>query len=91
MYALLGAGTLRAKQYIEYGSEIEQNKTVSTAVTDNVTTPVKITGVTVTNTGTYTVTSTVTTSGGQNCSHSEVDIRPETVFQYGSKVTISAK
>jgi hypothetical protein len=89
MYALLGAGTLRAQPYIQFGSVLEQNKTVSTTVTNNSTSPVLIKGVTVTSAGIYTVSSTVTTTG-QNCAHSDIEIRPETVFQAGSHVTIKA-
>jgi len=90
MYALLGAGSIRAQPYVQYGSEKEENKTVSTTVTKNSTNPVLIRGVTVSSSGNYTVTSTVTTSPPAQCSHSEVVVRGETVFTQGCTSDIKA-
>jgi hypothetical protein len=90
LFCLLGAGTLRAQPYVQYGTEKEENKTVSTTVTKSSTNPVLIRGVTVSSSGNYTVTSTVTTSPPQQCSHSEVVIRGETVFTQGCTADIKA-
>jgi hypothetical protein len=90
LYILLGAGTLRAKPYIQYGSEKEENKIISTTVTKNSTNPVLIRGVTVSSGGNYTVTSKVVTSPPQQCSNTAIVIRGETSFKNGSIVDIKA-
>jgi hypothetical protein len=89
-YALLGAGTLRAQPYIQYGSDIIEYQTITTSFSLNTVNPVLVRNVTVENGASFTVTSTHTSSSPV-CTHSEIVIRPETCFQQGSEVDIKAQ
>ena len=89
-FALLGAGTLRAQPYIQYGSEKYCGLYISTTMTINTANPVLLCNDTVTSTGVFNVTSTHTSSSPFG-THAEVVIRPETWFQQGSSVDIKAQ
>jgi hypothetical protein len=57
-YSLLGAGNLRAQPYIQFGSDLEQNESITTTVSISKNQPVLMQGVTVNGSGNLTVTST---------------------------------
>jgi hypothetical protein len=78
IYALLGAGNLHAQPYIQYGSDIEQNRTITTSETITLNQPVLIQNVTVYQSGDWIVTSN--SSGPPFYTHSEIVVRPETHF-----------
>jgi hypothetical protein len=78
-HALLGAGSLQAQPYIQYGSYVEQPRTISGTEGTSTYAPVLIQNVTVTGTGSWTVTSNTGTSSPL-CDHSEIVVRPESDF-----------
>jgi hypothetical protein len=79
VYALLGAGNLQAQPYVQYGSDIEQNMTISTPQSPlNLYQPVLVQNVTVSGSGNWSITSN--NSGMPPGTHSEIVIRPETDF-----------
>jgi hypothetical protein len=79
VYALLGAGSLRAQPYVQYGADIEQNMTITTPQNPlNLYQPVLVQNVTVSGSGNWSITSN--NSGMPPGTHSEIVIRPETDF-----------
>lgn len=89
-YALLGAGTLRAQPYVQFGSASYCGMNISTHDTINTVNPVLLCNDTVTSTGDFQVTSTHSSSSPFG-THAEVVIQPETWFQTGSSVDIKAQ
>jgi hypothetical protein len=77
---LLGAGTLYAHPYVEFGSVIEESKTITTATTRTTNSPVLIRDVTVNGAGSWHVTSTYNATSSPKCTHSEIVVRQETHF-----------
>jgi hypothetical protein len=78
-YALLGAGNLRAQPYVQYGSDIEENETISWSQTLDLYSPVLVRNVTVNGDGNWEVWSTNNSSSPFG-THSEIVVRPETDF-----------
>ena len=78
-YILLGAGSLLAQPYIQFGSSIEEYKTITWCDTVDYNTPVFIDNVTVNGQGTYVITSWHHSSSPFG-THAEIVIRPETDF-----------
>jgi hypothetical protein len=89
LYALLGAGTLRAQPYVQYGSASYCGMNISTHDTINTINPILLCNDTVTSTGVFQVTSTHSSSSPFG-THAEIVIQPETWFQTGSSVDIKA-
>jgi hypothetical protein len=75
-YNLLGAGTLRAQPYIQYGSYVVADWVISEGWFTSAMNPILIRNVTVNGNGSWTVESYNTPFG----THSEIVIRSETVF-----------
>lgn len=78
-YALLGAGTLRAEPYVQFRSDIIQNEVINDIRSVSTNNPVLIRNVTVNGNGNLYVVSDSTT-GSPFGIHSEIVVRPETVF-----------
>jgi hypothetical protein len=78
-YSLLGAGNLHALPYIQFGSDLEQNESITTTISINKNQPILMQGVTVSGSGNLTVTSTNNSSSPPG-THSEIKVRPETDF-----------
>lgn len=78
-FALLGAGSLQAQPYIQYGSYIEPPRTISDTESTPSSAPVLIQNVNVTGSGKWTVTSTIG-SGSPVCARSEIVVRAECDF-----------
>jgi hypothetical protein len=70
-------GNLRAQPYIQFGADIEQNRTITTYENISLNQPILIRNVTVNGNGNWSVTSnnSITIPPG---THSEIVIRPET-------------
>ena len=75
-YNLLGAGTLRAQPYIQFGSDIIENEDITYIRLVSSNNPVLIREVTVSGNGNLYVYSSNTPFG----THPEIVIRPQTVF-----------
>lgn len=73
------AGNLRAQPYVQYGSDIEENMTITWSQTLDFYTPIIIRNVTVESSGNWVVMSTYNTSSPFG-THSEIVVRPETHF-----------
>jgi hypothetical protein len=78
-YCLLGAGTLRAQPYVQYGSDVEEYQTITTTQTLSKNSPILIDNISVNGSGNWTVTSTHNSSSPFG-TYSEVVIRPECDF-----------
>lgn len=83
VYALLGAGTLRAQPYIPYNTYGIENQNISTPKVSSYTRPCKISNVTITETGSFDLTSVSSSK-----TPAQVVIRPETQFKRDSEVRI---
>lgn len=79
-FSLLGAGSLRAHPYVQYGSDIEQDRTITTTENISLYQPILIKNVTVNGNGNWHVTSNYDFSYSPPGTHSEIIIRPETHF-----------
>jgi hypothetical protein len=84
-YTLLGAGNLRAQPYVQYGTYIEQPRTITGNESTSTYAPVLIQDVNVNWPGNWTVTSTHDASSPFG-THSEIVVRPETHFADSSEV-----
>lgn len=79
LFTLLGAGTLRAQPYIQYGSEVIRRRVISDTQSVSTNNPVLIGDVTVNGNGDWHVTTTHDGSSPFG-THPEIVIRPETVI-----------
>jgi hypothetical protein len=78
-YALLGAGTLRAQPYVQFRSDVIQDQVINDMRLVSTNNPVLIRNVTVNGNGNLNVV-TDSTTGSPFGMHSEIVVRPETVF-----------
>jgi hypothetical protein len=78
-YNLLGAGTLRAQPYIQYGSITISNRVINSGCTQTESNPILIRNVTVNGNGSWDLTS-YHNSWSPFGTHAEIIVRPETVF-----------
>jgi hypothetical protein len=78
-YALLGAGTLHAQPYIQYGSITISNRVINSGWTQFESNPILIRNVTVNGNGNWDLTS-CHNSWSPFGTHAEIIVRPETVF-----------
>jgi hypothetical protein len=87
IYALLGAGTLRAQPYVQFGSIILEGFHVGNPRFDNTDQPVLIRNVTASSN--WVVTSTHSSSSPVG-THGEIVVRPETVLSPTGEIRLSA-
>jgi hypothetical protein len=76
---LLGAGTLRAQPYIQFGSIIISNRVINSGLVQTENAPILIRNVTVNGNGSWDLTS-YHNSGSPFGTHAEIIVRPETIF-----------
>lgn len=79
-YSLLGAGTLRARPYVQFRSDVFARRVIGDAQEETTVNPVLIRDVTVNGSGSWTVTSTHNTSSSPFGTYSEIVVRSETIF-----------
>jgi hypothetical protein len=77
-YNLLGGGSLHAQPYIQYGTQVEQARTITGNESTSTHAPVSIAGISVTGAGNWEVTSNHDVTLSPFGTHSEIVIRPET-------------
>lgn len=76
LYNLLGAGSLQARSYIQYGTVITEDLDINSGYSTIAMMPILIRNVIVNDNGDW----DVSCSSALNCTHSEIVIRPETVL-----------
>jgi hypothetical protein len=81
LYSLLGAGSLRAQPYVQYGTYTEQPRTITDNEGTSTHAPVLVQNVNVDSTGNWTITSINDHDGSSPWgTHQEIVIRPECHF-----------